>query len=703
MHPFFARIPLVRLLLPLIAGISLGWLLRPDLPFTLLIFILAVCISLLYFQKKMLRATLRPRGLDGLVLFVALFSIGIWITVFRISSSAKLASNGNYFLLELKNDPVARERTVKFPALILSVKDSSGKWNSAGENIMVYLQRDPSAAALHYGDRILVQGSPHFVDGPKNPDEFDYRSFLERQGIYRQVYSATGSWQRAGEGGSVFRSAALDLRRWFMQQLHTSGLSGEEYGVASALLLGASDQLDPGLLQAYSVSGTLHVLSVSGMHVALVYIVLMRLLAPLEKRRYGRWISAVIQLVFIWFYATLTGLCPSVLRAVTMLSVVIAGRSFNRQAHVLNSLAASALILLLINPLLLFDIGFQLSYLAVAGIVLLHPGFEQKWRPRIWILRQAWTLISVTIVAQLFTFPLGLYYFRQFPTYFLVSNLFVIPLSALVMYTGLFLLLVSPWKWLGGIVAAVLAFLIRLLDNSVRMIESWPGASAHTAGWTKGDILFLYLLVAGLLVFLWKKRPRSLQLALGATFFLLVGTACRQKEWLGDSRVVVFSLNRSSAIAVVHGTENILLADTALLHREGDLDFHVSPFFESRGIYHEPVRLLSDTLDLQEKFVHAGHNWLFAAGESFFIAGKNTALASAAGSCDVLLLRENTPLHLDSLIRRLHPATVVCDGSNGKKKKKHWHSLCDSCRIPFYDVREQGAFTVLQAPASVVR
>lgn len=699
MHKFLAQIPLVRLLLPLVTGIFFAYSFRFAFSFPLFLIIILLILIVLVSQKKLLQRSLHWSGLDGVLIVIALFICGILLTGLQLDQHRPAANtNGKKLLvMTLLNDPVVKEHSVKCSAVLSALRDSSGKWKSSEEKIMVYLKRDAAADQLKYGDELVLSGELRPVEGPKNPNEFDYRAWLERQGFYRQVFVPANEWKLNASGqGNFFKSAALDLRRYFMKQLQTSGVSGEEYGVAAALLLGASDHLDPGLLQAYSASGTLHVLSVSGMHVALVYLVLLKLLIPLERRKRGRWISLLIQLLFIWFYATLTGLCPSVLRAVTMLSVIILGKAFNRQAHVLNSLAASALILLLVNPLLLFDIGFQLSYLAVAGIVLLQPMLEKKWQPEVWIMRQFWTLVSVTIVAQVFTFPLGLYYFRQFPTYFLLSNLFVIPLSTIAMYAGLALLIVSPFSLISKLVAIVFVFLVKMLNTSVRIIEDLPYATAHTSGWGKGELLLLYLLLIGLVIYFSKKRPVSLQIGMCSCFLLLLSTACKQKEATAESKLVFFSLNHSSAIGILHGTEHLLLADSALIRKEGDIDFHISPFFESRGIYDQQTRLLNDSMQLKTDFVHAGKFWMKAAGKTIFIAEQHTDESFARGKCDILFMRSNSRLKLDSLLNRLQPALVITDGSSGKKKTAKWKAICEKRNISFYDVKEKGALVITE-------
>jgi competence protein ComEC len=423
-------------------------------------------------------------------------------------------------------------------------------------------------------------------------------------------------------------------------------------------------------------------------------VVLLKLLAPLEKRKGGKWISVFIQLIFLWFYATLTGLCPSVLRSVTMLSVVVAGRAFNKNAHILNSLAASALILLFTNPLMLFDIGFQLSYLAVAGIVILQPQLEKIWEPKFWATQQLWTLISVTLVAQVFTFPLGLYYFKQFPTYFLLSNLVVIPLSTLTMYAGLMLLVVSPFAIIAKPIAVLFGFLVELLNASVTEIEHLPCSVIHSTKWEKSEMLFLYIFIISILVFLLRKNKMWLQTGLASFLLLLACITYGKTESLQKRELIFFNVNHSTAIAVVNGNDHVLFADTSLLKHTGDIDFHIDPFLRANGMTDEKISPLEDSVFDASDFVHGGKNRMTALGKKIIIAGRNFSANQTNEPCDILLMHGNSNAKLDTLISRMNPSLVVVDGSDGKWKIKKWAAICAKRKVKFYDVNNSGALII---------
>lgn len=670
--------------------------------FSIFLPIIFLCVILLFLQRKFLQRSLKWLGMDGLIISLAFLVLGIGITsqeLFpKISSPMNLPEKVAGLQLRLLNDPVVKDKSVKLVVEIVAWKDNL--WKSSNEKMMVYLQRDPTAEKLKYGDEILIAVSPTKIEGPKNPEEFDYREWLKRQGVNGQAYGKSGSWKLISRGnGNWFKTIALNLRRYYLGKLQEYGLNGSAFGVSAALLLGASDHLDPGIIQAYSASGTLHVLSVSGMHVALVYVVLLKLLLPLEKRRGGKWISIILQLIFLWFYATLTGLCPSVLRSVTMLSVVIAGRAFNRNAHILNSLAASAIILLISDPLLLYDIGFQLSYMAVGGIVILQPKLASAWEPNTEtffgkIKSHVWTLISVTLVAQIFTFPLGLYYFHQFPTYFLISNLMVIPLSTIVMYAGLVLLLISPIAILAKPISVLFAFLVELLNASVTGIEHLPHSVIHSAKWEQSEMILLYGGIIFILIFLIKNHKRFLQLGLSTFLVLLIFVGCNSRKMLENKEIIIFSLKHSSGIVVVNGNKHVLFADTNLLKHEGDIDFHIEPFLKANGMEEEKICSFQDSILFKNDFVHEGKNYLKACEKRIAIVGRNFNRDNNILPCDILLLKDDSRMNLEFLIERMRPTLIVADGSDGKWKINKWKEICAKRKVEFYDVNEMGALVI---------
>jgi|GEM_PF-15437 len=697
---FFARAPLVRLLLPFITGIVIAALLHVRLPLLpgALVFVLSAGIIIRLLQRPML--SLRRPGLDGIAVHLALLTAGVCLTGLRTPDLSEThfshhAAGETLLLVRVSEAVALKERSVKFPAEVLALRKEND-WQPVSGKLLCYLRKNPLAQNLHYGDELLLRVKTERVKGPMNPGEFDYSRYLALHGIYHQAYADSSAWVRcAQEKGNVIKAMALDLRQTLLRVYERFGLSGQEYAVAAALVLGEDDRIDPGLIKAYAASGALHVLSVSGMHVAIVYVVFNALLSFLDRYKRGALLKAVLLLGLLWFYAALTGLSPSVLRSAAMFSFVVIGRSMRQQPSIFNTLAASAFLLLLIEPYLVFDVGFQLSYLAVAGIVLLQPWFAEWYEPRSWFGRQAWSVITVSLAAQLVTFPLGLYYFHQFPTYFLLANLVVIPLSTFVIYGGIALLVLSPLPYVSDAVAWLFIKTLQLLNAAVQLTEQLPGAVLKSGRISLFGLLLLYALCAGLLLFLFRKSLRWLQFTLSCIVLLLGEQVLARSGEEERKRLVVYSLPGATALGFLRGDQHQLLADSAFLQTSGGQEFHIQPHLQLCGASPLPNRVLETDTAFTDLTLARRNNLLSFSGRTVLIIDRGrTILQGEMPPPEILLLRRNTFLPLDSLLRLYHPIHVVADGTNGKKRAAMWDSICRKQGVPFHNVKEQGALVL---------
>lgn len=608
----------------------------------------------------------------GLAAFSFFFSTGVFLANVHLQLDVQHAANVEKekpVLVRIISDPESRENNVRCRARVIAVLSDSVIYN-ADALTMLYLKRSKDADALRYGDVILINTGVKDPSPVMNPGEFDYAKWLHSQGIYFVCF-ARDQWKHYGfQSESWIKQQALRLRRYFKERMQVCGLTGQELAVSEALLLGQSSDIDPGLLASYSASGTLHVLSVSGMHVALVFVVLLKLLAPLEKKKKLKWLSFVIQFAVIWFYAFMTGMSPSVLRSVMMLSVIITGRVIKRNAHLLNTLSASAIILLISNPQLLVDAGFLLSYCAVGGIVIVQPMLENLWMPKSRLVKPVWSLISVTLAAQVFTFPLGLYFFQQFPTWFIVSNLVIIPLSTICLYAGLFFLCICWWKWAATWFAFVLSFLIALLNTSVSFTEYLPAAVLQTGNWTGIEIGLLYaMIILFLIAFAHRKRKVFIG-ALAVFLLLLINIALVRNRNLSVEEFTVFHLRDGLAIGVRSGNEATVFIDSLTATSPDQYNFHVLPNYERADI-RNPAVLRMDTLESFGGSICAlNKGWLNALHLRVWMGGKND-LPTTSDSCDILIVHSKNFFMIDQL-HVLTPKQIVVCGEVKKKWIAKW-------------------------------
>ena len=439
------EIPIIILLIPFLLGISLGLNLSPRIgPNWLFVLFLSLSTLFVVLNLNYNRLNLyKARWTGGLLITFTLLSLG-WISVARYNE----LNNKDHFskvpaqflVIQVNNEPILKNGLFRFTA---NVKQSvnNGKRSAVSGTLLITI-KDSTAKTLQYGDELLVAAKFNPVEPPYVPAEFNYKKYLAGQNVFYQAFLFPKQFVRlASNTGNPIIAYSLRLRQRCIEKFKLNMLDTDAIAVASTLILGYKANLSDDVLQAYSKTGTIHVLSVSGAHVAIIFVLLNLALGFLNSYRYGKLLKAVIIITLIWYYSLLSGFSPAVCRAAVMISMVIIGKTYNRYINTLNILAISAFGLLLCDPFFILDVGFQLSYLAVFGLIAYQPvvykwfAFKNKWADKLW------AVCSVSLAAQVITFPLSAFYFHQFPVYFLVSNLFIIVPSAVIMYTGIVYLL----------------------------------------------------------------------------------------------------------------------------------------------------------------------------------------------------------------------------------------------------------------------
>ena len=531
-------------------------------------------------------ATFRPAW-QGVLALLALFLTGYLQVGYKTESRRPdhLAQAGDsvyYYQCRVVDQPVPRERSWKVTVAVDQVY--TGVWRPRVGNVLLYVRPDALPAIPAYGDVLLVKGPPATVPPPANPGEFDFRQYLQFQNIYHQQFLRKGQVVRMGNAPpSRVWACALHVRHWAAGVLATHIEGQEEQAVASALVLGMTDDLDRALLDAYSATGVVHVLAVSGLHVSILYLMLGWILRPVQRLRYGRMLLAGVSLLVLWGYAFVTGLSPSVLRAVTMFSFVVVGQAFHRQGNVYNMLAASAFFLLLYNPYLIMSVGFQLSYLAVLGIVYLQPWLYTLWEPNTRLWDELWKMTCVTLAAQLATTVVVLFYFHQFPNYFLLVNLLLVPGSSIVLVGGLGLLACSSLPWVAGALGYILTGCIYALNGIVKGVAAFPFSVWGNVYLT--PLQCWLLLAMGIAGAAWLQHRHYAYIAV----MLCLAMVFSASRWyyifdeVRPARMTVYKVPGHSAWDLVAEGRASLYADTALMKDVRKQRFHIHPNHQRCG------------------------------------------------------------------------------------------------------------------------
>lgn len=696
----WAPYPFVRITLSFTAGILLYIITGREFKYSfelLALFFLAFVTATLLSWKYKSETVTNTAGLLGLLGF---FAAGLFTAHYRTATHHPL------HLSHLPVPPTHYLGTVQdyvlqkpgYQSTVLQVEqvNVNGQWRQASGKVQLSVPHDGDRTyELTYGDRLLIKGAPQLVSAPSNPAQFNYRQYLANKNIYHQHYLRTYQYQTIGsDPPSKVLYFSIQLRRKLDSVLQLRLEEQREYGISSALILGVKDELDNNIRNAYSQTGTMHVLAVSGLHVGLIFTVLVLLLSKFNRTAQQRFAVAILTLAILWLYAFITGLSPSVLRAVLMFSLVTIGTALGRNTNIYNTVAIAALVLLFINPYNLFEVGFQLSFLAVLGIVYLQPRFYNLLEIDNWFLDKIWALFTVAMAAQLATFPLGMFYFHQFPVYFWLANLVVVPLATFVLWSGVAALLLSWVPGLNWLLFKIHFGFIWCMNEFNLMVQQLPQAIINGIDITLLQTILLYLLLLAFILFLALKRLRYLSMATGIVAMLSVQEIWETIQQKKQSTQVVHSLRGSTGISLVTGQQAVLLADSALLINQGNYTFNVQPYLWQKGVESPRfVRLDESNVpttqvlpDGNQLLVVNGIRWLILSNPPSFQPVGNFAV-------DFILLRKNVRIKPE-ILQSYTFDKVILDGSNSFWYRERMRQEFEKLGLAFHDVMEHGAFLV---------
>lgn len=588
------KYPFIRLLIPFAMGIWLAFFngivsVTEKVVVYLLIILLILLTSLILssFLKNY-----RYRYVFSILLNIFLLLSGFsYVEIHDYRLKVNDLSNVEFapekYVARLCECPIVKDNSVKVLLKLLEIEDESLKKHEFESKIIAYFEKNESSLSLKYGDCIIFLTDPEEVGEPPNPEQFDYKDYLYKKGVTHQVYLKSDKWLNLHYNRSnPIYELSYSLRDFLMQTMQRLGVNDDEYAVAAAILLGYDDSLPMDLRQKYVAAGAMHILCVSGLHVGVIFMVFSYLLFLLDDRKkVQRLLKYLLLLLLIWFYALLTGLAPSILRATIMLSFVVIGNVINRKGVLLNSLAASALILLCINPANLFDIGFMLSYIAVVGIVVLQKPISKLVYSKYKIVNKIWEITSVTIAAQIATVPFTIYYFHQFPTYFWLSNLFMTPVSSIVIIGGMIMLLICFIPYINIMVAFFVSKMIYVMNLGVEWIESLPFSIIKGLYIDTFQFVILLLILLLLLLFVELKEKRFVFcMMILSSLFLIVNFNNILKQ-INQKEMVIYSINNATVVDFICGREHFLLSDSIFFNDKSSFSYNIENFLVKKGVY----------------------------------------------------------------------------------------------------------------------
>jgi competence protein ComEC len=692
--PVWKKAPFIRLLLPLMAGILLQWYLQIPLQFIVTAFI-SFGIAFLLFLLLPIAFRFKLKPLQGLIIQLVCIGLGAWLTCQKdVRRNDTWYGNfykaGSYLVVRIDEPLVEKNKSYKADGYVERVVQN-GKAIAAQGKLLLYFSKDSVKTDLTYGDRIIINKNLQDIKNSGNPGAFNYQRHAAFQGIFHQVFLKNKDWVSLNKSSTNrFKQLIFSARAYVLGVLKKTMSSGpgnsrDELGIAEALLIGYTNDLDKDLVQAYSNTGVVHIIAISGMHLALIYVLLVWVFAKIPLINKSKLLQLLLILACLWFFSLLTGASPSVMRAAVMFSFIAVGKTWFKQASIYNSLAASAFVLLCYNPYYLWAVGFQLSYLAVLGIVIFNkPIYDIFYIKNKW-LDKTWQLVSVSTAAQLLTFPVCIYYFHQFPNLFLISNLVAVPLSAIILYTEIALIAFS-WislagTWLGKLVTG----LVWLMNKIIRWINDLPFTVWDNIPATVISTCLLYAVITTFSAWLLLKNKRYFRIGLCAMLAFTLAGAINSWQSSKQQKIIVYNVPQHQAIDFIYGSRYQFTGDPVLL-KDGLLpNFHLKPGRISMQ--------LDKRTDLPDRVFNSGMFYQFN-NKKILIADKTMVFDSVAQKIDLdlLVISKNPKLFIRQLAKIFNCRQIVFDASNPPWKIESWEKECEALNLNFYSVPQRGAF-----------
>ncbi len=457
------------------------------------------------------KSSYRWRWLFGSSLALFLTAIGI----LRSNDTEAIywdhcCDNTPYIVAEITESPTEKRSTYAVLARLF------GNDIPPGTVSMLYIAKDSLSKAVVNGDLLLFPSQ--LVQRDKEDAPSAYETYLRSIGCSGTIYLPRNRWIKMGSTPKVsLLSEAKDARKKVVNLYEKAGISGDELAILSALTLGDKSQLSQEVKASYATTGASHILAVSGLHVGIVYLLIISILGRMFPGNACKGIRIGLTILVLWGYAFITGLSASVVRASVMLTLVAIGEMIGRRSITLNTVFAAAFCMLLYHPRYLTEVGFQLSFTAVLSILIFQERIYKIWIFKSTVMDKIWSLTSVSIAAQLGTLPIVLYHFHRFSNCFWLSGLVVIPLATLLLYTCVALIISSPIPTLSAGIGWLANLLAKGMNASIRWMEELPSASVEAISFNSVDVLFLYAILGTILATMQKHSFRRIALMLSTT------------------------------------------------------------------------------------------------------------------------------------------------------------------------------------------
>lgn len=620
-----------------------------------------------------------------------LFSVLVFLTSFFIGLGAitfkNQLNNKKHYSNQLQfSDSISAAALISIESVLKSttyydkyeaeVTQLNGK-KSIGK-ILVNIKKDSATSQLRVDDHLGVKMVFGPISEPLNPYGFNYKKYLQQQQIHHQIHGDNSQFLRLKKTNQTIKGIAANIREKITKALIQYGFKNDELAVVNALLLGQRQHLTSELQQSYIGAGAIHILAISGLHIGIILLILTAVFKPLHYFKHGKLIASIIIIIILWMYAIIAGLSASVVRAVAMFTAIAIAMQVNRPSSTYKTLVISMFFLLLFNPYYFFEVGFQLSYLAVFSIVWIQPKLYHLWKPKWWFLDKTWQLLTVSAAAQIGVLPLSLYYFHQFPGLFFVSNLVIIPVLGVVLTVGIIIMALSVLQIAPQFLVDVYIFVIHQMNKFI----SWVADQEYFII-QQISMSFLLMIAFYVLLFFalkWTEKKVFYRFALVLISIVILQTVFIFEKYRTQStnEFIVFNESKASTVGKRNGNE--IRFDTSADSLKTAANFKMA-YLVGAGL---------DEMLPSEKI----KNLYSFNEETILIVDSLGIYRFHSVKPTIVVLRQSPKINLERLLKYLNPKLIIADGSNYKSYLKDWEQTCLKNKTPFHNTLEKGAFVL---------
>lgn len=668
--------PLAKVTIGFTAGIILSYYQN----FSITIAVSALVISSLFLVTLFFlnRSNKNLSIYFGISVYLISFSVGILTLLFHTEKLQttnythleNAFTNSNTITLTIREKLKGNDYSDRYIALVNTINDKiySGR-------VILNVQKENSKNSLIIGNIIKVKTTLQHNSPNKNPNQFDYAKYLSDKQIYAQIYC---------HKSEVFVSSTIEKDIWFytgklhnriVKHLEKASFSKNEMNVALALILGQQQEIAADIIQDYQYSGATHVLSVSGLHVGFIMLFISFILKPIPNNRKGSFIKLTAILTALGIFAVISGLSPSILRSVVMFSFLACGNHLRRNGNIYHTLLVSILLILLFQPYFLFDVGFQLSYIALFFILWLQPILKKLWTPKHKINIYIWDALTVSFAAQIGTFPLCLYYFHQFPALFFVTNIVILPILSFIMIAGIIVMIIAVFIIPPQIIIQIFQKSVFLLNYTIHIIASIESFVIKNISFNFYYLITFYLLTFSIIIYCKNRSYVKFVFILVSIIFTQTAFIVTKEKTQSEEELIVYNVKKNTIITNRVGKNITLLTrDTSKNQKQENI---LSSYLIENYIVSQKLKKLENTLYFKNQKI---------------LIVDSTGLVPSKCQPDILLLTQSPRLNLDRILEQIKPKTIIADASNSYGTIALWKKSCSKKNIPFHATAEKGYY-----------